>query len=630
MDPSDEVCKSLIKWLQTIVPTRSRTNSEVSDGVAMLNALVQIAPEHFGKLEPKIKCDVAPNWRLKVSNLKKINESVIEYYQDFLSLQVSDVGRPDVVKLGETASLTEIGKLLRLILGCAVHCDRKQEYITQIMALEESVQQSIMLAIQQLEEVTVGPGRSSLSLPSLDSDSRVVRLISELHVANETKEALAQQCHNLEHQVQALHDEKQALLSENQSLSVLLREKENVDNIRNPDTRRQIDLLKDELYKVENVRDDYRAKIMEQEKVILTLQEKIGELQQAAEVTARLKDELDALSESADKVQALEHAVASYKKKLEDYGDIKKQLKHLEEKNVEYLQQNLKYEEELKKNNVWKNQCDIFKAQSGNLQQKLDEEIQKGDKLIVLNKNLESKLEALQGERDRLIKERDSLREENEELRLGTSKGEGGAAMAQELAPTEIKERLRFLERENKALRANSQEAEAKQVLLDDALSRLEKLTEQNRTSNQRILELETQIEDCSKAQTAEQGSQNSDGAVKEYKQKVANLTETLGAKEAELQSLQAKYNRSVEKAKEVALNLEHKTNGSIDTSIRHSNMKEIEEKLMTSAFYRLALGCHRESVDERLAHLTHGQGQFLARQRQAVPRKPMTPYKSK
>lgn len=121
MDPSDEVCKSLIKWLQTLTPSKTRTVNEISNGVAIFQVLVQIAPEHFSRLEPKIKCDVGSNWRLKVSNLKKIAESVVEYYQDVLNLQILDVGRPDCNKIGETSDIVQLGKLLRLILGMFAH-----------------------------------------------------------------------------------------------------------------------------------------------------------------------------------------------------------------------------------------------------------------------------------------------------------------------------------------------------------------------------------------------------------------------------------------------------------------------------------------------------------------------------
>ena len=44
------------------------------------------------------------------------------------------------------------GRLLQLLLGCAVNCDQKQLYIENIMNMEESVQQLIMQAIQELLE----------------------------------------------------------------------------------------------------------------------------------------------------------------------------------------------------------------------------------------------------------------------------------------------------------------------------------------------------------------------------------------------------------------------------------------------------------------------------------------------
>lgn len=69
------------------------------------------------------------------------------------------------------------------------------------MALEESIQQNIMQAIQQLEEVTHGRGRSSLSLLGLESDARFQRLIADLDAAGEIKDMLSQKCHNLETQV---------------------------------------------------------------------------------------------------------------------------------------------------------------------------------------------------------------------------------------------------------------------------------------------------------------------------------------------------------------------------------------------------------------------------------------------
>lgn len=52
--------------------------SEIFDGVLMAEALTQIAPDFFTpNWNSKIKPDVGSNWRLKVSNLKKIVERIL-------------------------------------------------------------------------------------------------------------------------------------------------------------------------------------------------------------------------------------------------------------------------------------------------------------------------------------------------------------------------------------------------------------------------------------------------------------------------------------------------------------------------------------------------------------------------
>ena len=46
-------------------------------------------------------------------------------------------------------------RFLQLVLGCAVNCDNKGVYIEAIMGMEESVQQVIMQAIQEIMAIQV-------------------------------------------------------------------------------------------------------------------------------------------------------------------------------------------------------------------------------------------------------------------------------------------------------------------------------------------------------------------------------------------------------------------------------------------------------------------------------------------
>lgn len=484
------------------------------------------------------------------------------------------------------------------------------------MEMEEQVQRNIMIAIQQLEEIC--PGRPGQSINNIfDNDpTRVARLMAELESAIEAKDRMTQECQNLEQQIQNLLEEKKHLLSHNQALI----EKESRDS----DARKKIENLKEELLKSEVVIDNLNSKLENQNKQLTAYQEKIAELQIAANDSSRLKDEVDALNESASKIVDLEQAVQSYQKRLENYQDIKRENQILEEKNREYLRKNLELEEEVNKHISWKSQCEAYKSQVAELQQKLDEELQKSEKVQFSYGSVKSKLEAMQGERERLIQERDLLKEENEELKLGNVKQEHNAAMSQELTPTEMRERLRFLEKEKQTYANLNQEIRTKQDQLDSANMRLEKLKEQNTSLTQDVMKLQQQLDEMKNQPGDAQGSSNSSI--------VKKLHEALAAKENELQVLQRKYDRSVEKAKSIIQQQnDPKPNGGIEASLRQSQMKELESKLITTAFYKLGLTCQREAIDERLAALSAGQGQsFLARQRQATPRKNIQRYKSK
>ena len=70
------------------------------------------------------------------------------------------------------------------------------------------------------------------------------------------------------------------------------------------------------------------------------------------------------LRETADKVSKYEATIESYKKKLEDLGDLRRQVKMLEEKNTDYMQMNMELEENVKKTGNWRPQIDAYKKQA--------------------------------------------------------------------------------------------------------------------------------------------------------------------------------------------------------------------------------------------------------------------------
>lgn len=148
-----------------------------------------------------------------------------------------------------------------------------------------------------------------------------------------------------------------------------------------------------------------------------------------------------------------EAQLATYKKKLEDYNDLKRQVKLLEERSAEHYQKNVQQEENLKKFASFKGQVELYKKEIEDLNTKLEEEMMKNVKTEFERNNFGEKLTTLQREKDSLMNERDALRETCDELRCNQLLPGGDHAVSRELIVPTWKEKIERLEAENRALR---------------------------------------------------------------------------------------------------------------------------------------------------------------------------------
>ncbi|XP_017262727.1 protein Hook homolog 1 [Kryptolebias marmoratus] len=516
--------ESLIIWLQTFnTSAPCRTVEDLTTGAAMSQALHQIDPAWFsdGWLG-RIKADVEDNWRLKMNNLKKILQMVVDYYNEVLAQEISGFPMPDLSLVAEHANPVELGRLLQLILGCAVRCERKQEYIQIIMTLEESVQHVVMTAIQELmSKDTTAPLGAELSG---DLEQQLKKALEELSELQVEKEALAQRCQELDMQVTVLQEERNSLLAEN---DVLTDRANQLDTFEDPSTasgrkhsqlQQQLETVQEENFRLEAAKDDYRIHCEELEKQLIELQHRNDELTSLAEESRALKDELDVLRNCSDRVVMLEASVDTYKRKLENLDDLKRQMKLLEENNMTYMQNTVSLEEELRKANAARAQLETYKRQVQELHRKLSEETRRADTMAFEMKKLEEKHEAVIKEKERMIIERDSLKEINEELRCTQAQehqlSQAGMLpsgspshdnLAAELLPVEYREKFIRLQHENKMLRVQQEEFElekiaALQAQLEEADKTRSELETENRLSRERVSELQQQVEDLQRA----------------------------------------------------------------------------------------------------------------------------------
>lgn len=694
-----ELCESLLTWIQTFnIESPCKTIEDLTSGVVMAQVLQKIDPIYFDEnWMTRVKTEVGDNWRLKISNLKKILKGILDYNHEVLGQQINDYIHPDVNLIGEHSDAAELGRMLQLILGCAVNCEQKQEYIQTIMMMEESVQHVVMTAIQELmsKEIPVPVGNDAF----VDLDRQLKKTTEELNDALAAKEEIAQRCHELDMQVAALQEERSSLLAENQVIMERLNQSDSLEDPNSPAGRRHIQLqtqleqLQEETFRLEASKDDYRIRCEELEKEISDLRQQNEDLTSLADEAQSLKDEMDVLRHSSDKVAKLEGQVESYKKKLEDLGDLRRQVKLLEEKNTMYMQNTVTLEEELRKANAARSQLETYKRQVVELQNRLSEESKKADKLDFEYKRLKEKVDSLQKEKDRLRSERDSLKETIEELRcvqaqegqltnaglLQLSNQEPSGSLAAEIVTPEIKEKLIRLQHENKILKLNQEGSDNEKIsllqsLLDDANMRKNELETENRLVNQRLLEVQSQVEELQKS-LQDQGSKTEDAIslllkkkLEEHLEKLHEANNELQKKRAIIEDLEPRYNNSslkieelqdalkrkddemklmedrykkyLEKAKSVIRTLDPKQNQGSAPEVQalknqlqerdrtiHTLEKECEktkvqreqeEKLIVSAWYNMGMTLHKKAAEDRLASTGSGQS-FLARQRQAT-----------
>ncbi|XP_052337127.1 protein Hook homolog 1-like [Oncorhynchus keta] len=412
----------------------------------------------------------------------------------------------------------------------------KQEYIQIIMTLEESVQHVVMTALQELMSKE-NMAQFGVEPPG-DVESQLKKALEDLADLMAEKEELAQRCQELDVQVTVLQEERNSLLAENDVLTDRANQLDSFDDPSTPSGRKhsqlqiQLETLQEENFRLEAAKDDYRIHCEELEKQLIEVQHRNDELTSLAEESRALKDELDILRSCSDHAVKLEASVEKYRRKLEDLGDLRRQVKLLEEKNMTYMHNTVSLEEELRKANTARAQLETYKRQVQELYRKLSEESRRADNLAYEKKKFEEKHDAVMREKERILIERDSLKETNEELRCNQAQQDqllqagrmpAGSPthdnLAAEILPVEYREKSIRLQHENKMLRVQQEGSENDkiselQTLLEVAQRTCSELDTDNRLSRERVTELQQQVEDLQKALQG-QGAKTDDSHLK-------------------------------------------------------------------------------------------------------------------
>uniref|UniRef100_A0A669DK34 Coiled-coil domain containing 88A n=1 Tax=Oreochromis niloticus TaxID=8128 RepID=A0A669DK34_ORENI len=200
----------LVCWVKTVGHSTVTDGTKLSeyielvDGIYLNEIMLEINPKAtVQRTNKKVNNDST----LRIQNLSILIRQIKSYYQECLQ-QLVMMPLPNVLILGRNPlseqGLEEMKKLLLLLLGCAVQCEKKEEYIERIQTLDFDTKAAIASHIQEVthnqENVVDLQWLESGEIPPEDLDSlsrnlafHLKRLVDERDTQLETIVELTQE-----------------------------------------------------------------------------------------------------------------------------------------------------------------------------------------------------------------------------------------------------------------------------------------------------------------------------------------------------------------------------------------------------------------------------------------------------
>ncbi|RNA02957.1 Hook [Brachionus plicatilis] len=277
-------------------------------------------------------------------NLRIIHKKLLEYYLEVLNTEIKDlnIDSNSVDSDDEGMLIDFLIHILQLVLGCAVNCKRKNEFIQVIMEMNENLQHAIKIIIQDL--MSKNKTLNSISQNSYlnmneDLNNQLKGSLNEINRLNELKNDIEQKCKTLDRQVCELQEEKMAMIFEIEKLKDKLQREDLIQNDHNNDYNINLSLqqslksLREDLFRLESEKEKFRLLFEESKFENENLMSRCVKFEQISKENQNLRDEIDILRHNCEKVEKLESSIENYKIKLEDMSDLRQQIRCLEEAN---------------------------------------------------------------------------------------------------------------------------------------------------------------------------------------------------------------------------------------------------------------------------------------------------------
>lgn len=183
--------------------------------------------------------------------------------------------------------------------------------------------------------------------------------------------------------------------------------------------KQEIDELRKSLAEAEERRQAAEYASAKTEVEIANLEAQLTSLRERCDKVGQLENKVRELKQVNERLQRSDNTINKYKKRLEDYDDLKLRLKTSEDQNFKHVQRNTDLEEEVRKLNGFKHLVETYKEQVIELENKINTLTLEKERKQIENRGLKETISILEIERDRYQEESMTNEAKLKDLELG-------------------------------------------------------------------------------------------------------------------------------------------------------------------------------------------------------------------
>ncbi|KAL7574836.1 hypothetical protein ACA910_010674 [Epithemia clementina (nom. ined.)] len=548
--------------------------SDLSDGVALFEALSEIAPAYFDPTT--IARHLGDNWALKSSNLRKLVRNLEDFYHEGL-FKDADFESIPLTAIAKEGDADGVASLVELVAAASVTCADKGTFVQRILGMSPDNQVEMKNILEQslakLTEYTDDDDEGDENELVFDDDDEEEKLgdaaeegrgnmFGGAHVNDGMEEELAE----ARRELSQLKSQTAIANQDNERAQAKLRAV--VEDLQDRLVKRQDDLIQ--------LEEDLRNTTTELEDVKSKLAEKETE-------NAQLADDLDVANAKAQQLHKAEATVMAYKKRLEGMGAINQQMTDLEDQAANYLRQIMELETQVKKSAA-------LQKQVHELEEKIKMMEKERETSASSTQNASAEIAELKSSLLASVRAKKQYEEELAELRAKVELGDGGQdAPVASLAASETAQDLEKLTRlkiENEQLQKQVEELKAQQKSLSAAAAStaVASTAPAVASDSEEVSRLKAELEARNKEITK----------ISSDKDKLETYTKRTLAK------FQEKYLVALQECKAKLKEKQDKIESLESRSASERTAQKREERLLSSTIYELGLAIMQNRLKER------------------------------